>query len=126
MIKKILKWFGLVVAVLIVVGGSFAAHEWYADKPFMFRAYLDRQMMKQAFDQPEMLTSLGFLESMGIKGHNAHLNDVHPDRMDEFIADMKVFGDGLLQYDDEDLDADQRISKEIALYLVNSMRDSEP
>ena len=126
MIKKIFKWIGLTLLVVIVLGGSFAAHEWYADKPFMFRAYLDRQMLKVAFEDPETLTSLGFLESMGINGHNAHLDDVHPDRTDEFFAEMKVFGDGLLQYDDEDLDADQRLSKEIVLYLTNMLADAEP
>jgi len=126
MIKKILKWIGLSFLVVVVLGGSFAAHEWYADKPFMFRSYLDRQVLKFAFDDPEVLTSLGFLESMGINGHNAHLSDVHPDRTTEFFADMTAFGDGLLQYDNEDLDDDQRLSKEIVLYLTNMVADAEP
>ncbi|MEJ2257032.1 MAG: DUF885 domain-containing protein [Woeseiaceae bacterium] len=126
MIRKILKWFGLAVLTLIVLTGSFAAHEWYADKPFMFRNYLDRMLVKQAFKDPELLTSLGFLESLGIKGHNAHLEDVHPDRTDEFFADMQAFGEGLQRYDDEDLDPDERLSKEIAQYLANMLADAEP
>jgi uncharacterized protein (DUF885 family) len=126
MIRKILKWLGLTLLAVIVVTGSFAAHEWYAKKPFLFRAYLDRELVRQAFDNPELLTSLGFLESLGIKGHNAHLADVHPDRTDEFFADMKAFGAGLQQYGDEDLDPSQRLSKEIALYLVNTLIDVEP
>ena len=126
MVRKFFKWAGILLLVVIVGGGSFAAHEWYADKPFMFRAYLDRQMLKIAFDDPETLTSLGFLEGMGIKGHNAHLDDVHPDRTDEFFAEMKKFGEGLHQYDDDDLDADQRLTKEIVLYLTNIMMDAEP
>ena len=52
MIKKWLKRLGLTVLVLLVLGGSFAAHEWYADKPFFFRAYLDRMMVKSAFEDP--------------------------------------------------------------------------
>jgi uncharacterized protein (DUF885 family) len=126
MIKKIFKWLGLTVLVLIVGVGSFAAHEWYADKPFLFRAYMDRALVKIAFRDPETLTSLGFLESMGITGHNAHLDDVRPERTDELFAELKAFGEGLQQYDDEDLDADQRLSKEIALYLVNMLEDAEP
>jgi len=126
MVRKFFKWAGILLLVVLVGGGSFAAHEWYADKPFMFRAYLDRQMMKIAFDDPETLTSLGFLEGMGIKGHNAHLDDAHPDGTDEFFAEMKKFGEGLHQYDDEDLDADQRLTKEIVLYLTNIMMDAEP
>jgi uncharacterized protein (DUF885 family) len=126
MLRKIFKWIGIVVLVGIVVGGSFAAHEWYADKPFMFRAYLDRTPVKIAFDSPEMLTSLGFLESMGINGHNAHLDDAHPDETDEFFAVLKAYGDGLSQYDDEDLDADERLSKEITQYLTAMLDDAEP
>ena len=116
MLRKILKWVGIAVLIIVVAGGSFAAHEWYADKPFIFRAYLDRTPVKVAFQDPETLTSLGFLESMGINGHNAHLDDVHPDRTAEFFAEMKAYGEGLSQYDDADLDADQRLSKEITQY----------
>ena len=125
MVKKILKWLGLTLLVIVVGAGSFVAHEWYADKPFLFRAYLDRTMVKQAFKNPETLTALGFLESMGINGHNAHLDDARPDRTDEFFADMKAFGQGLDQYDDEDLDSNQRLSKEIALYLTGMLEDAE-
>ncbi len=126
MLRKIFKWIGILVLVVIVGGGSFAAHEWYADKPFMFRAYLDRTPVKVAFNDPETLTSLGFLESMGINGHNAHLDDVHPDRTDEFFDELKAFGDGLSQYKDEDLDANERLSKEIAQYLAGMLADAEP
>jgi len=125
-IRKFFKWAGIVVLAIVVLSGSFAAHEWYADKPFMFRAYLDRTPVKIAFQDPETLTSLGFLESMGINGHNAHLDDVHPHRTDEFFAQMKAFGEGLSQYDDEDLDANQRLSKEIAQYLAGMLSDAEP
>ena len=125
MIKKIFKWSGLTILVLVIAAGSFAAHEWYADKPFLFRAYLDRAMVKMAFRNPETLTALGFLESMGINGHNAHLDDAHPDRTDELFANLKAFGDGLHQYDDDDLDAGQRLSKEIALYLTGMLEDAE-
>ncbi len=119
MIRKWLKRLGLAVLVILVLGGSFIAHEWYADKPFFFRAYMDREVIKFAFQDPETLTSLGFLESMGIKGHNAELDDVHPDRTDEFFDDLKRFRAGVEQYDDADLDKNQRLTKEIALYLLN-------
>ncbi len=124
MIKKILKWLGLTVLVIVVGAGSFVAHEWYADKPFMFRAYLDRALVKIAFRNPEMLTSLGFLESIGINGHNAHLDDAHPDRTEELFAELRVVAEGLHQYDDDDLDASERLSKDIALYLTSMLDDA--
>ena len=124
--RKFFKWAGILLLVVLVSGGSFAAHEWYAEKPFMFRSYVDRMPLKVAFQDPEMLTSLGFLESMGINGHNAHLDDVHPDRTDEFFAELKSFEEGLLAYDDEHLDADQLLTKEIALYVSGMVSDAEP
>ena len=124
MIRRLFKWTGILLLVIVVGAGSFAAHEWYADKPFMFRAYMDRAMIRLAFEDPETLTSLGFLESLGIKGHNAHLDDVHPDRTEEFFADLRAFGEGLHQYDDADLDANERLTKEIALYLVAFLDDA--
>jgi len=126
MIRKFFKWTGIVLLVVIVGGGSFAAHEWYADKPFLFRSYMDRAMIKAAFKDPEMLTSLGFLESLGIKGHNAHLDDVHPDRTEEFFAELRAFGEGLQQYEDEDLDDQQRLTRDIALYLTGFLEDAYP
>ncbi len=125
MIKKILKWFTLVLTAVIVLGGSFAAHEWYADKPFFFRAYLDRAMVRMAFSNPETLTSLGFLESVGINGHNAELADVHPDRTTEMFASLRELRQGLLQYEDEDLDESQRMTKELVLNLLDMVGEAE-
>jgi uncharacterized protein (DUF885 family) len=126
MIKKFLKWTGIAVLVVLVAGGLFAAHEWKAEKPFLFRAYLDRLPVKIAFDNPELLTSLGFLESMGIKGHNAHLNSAHPDETEKLFAMLEEFGEGLNRYADEDLDDGEVLSKEIALYLSSMAADFYP
>ncbi|TLU61513.1 DUF885 domain-containing protein [Thalassotalea litorea] len=124
--KSIFKWLGLLLLTLIVLAGSFAAHEWYAKKPFTFRAYLDRAMIKMAFSDPETLTSLGFLESVGIKGHNAHLDDVDPKNSEQMFEELKVFRAGLNQYDDADLDRQQKMSKQIAIYLMDLVAQAEP
>ena len=123
--KKIFKRLGLGLLGLIVIAASFAAHEWYADKPVFFRAYLDRAMVKMAFQNPETLTSLGFLESMGIKGHNADLDDVHPDRSDEMFEALKAFKAGLYQYDKASMDAGQQTTFEIVEYLLSTFEEAE-
>ena len=126
MIKSIFKWIGLSLLAVIILGGSFASHEWYADKPFMLRAFMDRTMLKQAFESPETLTSLGFLESVGITGHNAELDDDRPEKTDALFAQMKTIKQTLQSYNDSDLDESELLSKEIAMYLLDVVSASEP
>jgi len=125
-LKTVLKRIGLGTLALVLLLGALAAHEWFAKKPFFFRAFLDRSMVKMAFESPETLTSLGFLESVGITGHNALLDDDSPAAMDKTFTQVRALRDTLLSYQDADLDDNQRISKDIALYLADFALASEP
>lgn len=124
--KTVLKRIGLGSVVLVLLLVALAAHEWFAKKPFFFRAFLDRSVIKMAFESPETLTSLGFLESVGITGHNAELDDDSPEAMDKTFAQVRDLRETLLSYSDADLDENQRISKDIALYLADFALVSEP
>ncbi|GCF87908.1 hypothetical protein SMBr_01520 [Shewanella sp. M-Br] len=124
--KTVLKRIGLGSLVLVLLLVALAAHEWFAKKPFFFRAFLDRSVVKMAFESPETLTSLGFLESVGITGHNAELDDDSPEAMDKTFAQVRDLHETLLSYSDTDLDENQRISKDIALYLADFALVSEP
>jgi uncharacterized protein (DUF885 family) len=124
--KTFFKGSGIVLLVIITFTGAFAAHEWNAQKPFLFRAFLDRSLIKVALDSPELLTSIGILESIGIKGHNAELSDGSQRKADEMYALMHQVRDDLLAYQNDDLDEDQQLSKEIALYLLDAGVASEP
>lgn len=124
--KTVLKRIGLGSLVLVLLLVALAVHEWFARKPFFFRAFLDRSVVKMAFESPETLTSLGFLESVGITGHNAELDDDSPEAMDKTFAQVRDLRETLLSYSDADLDENQRISKDIALYLADFALVSEP
>ncbi|VEF26739.1 Bacterial protein of uncharacterised function (DUF885) [Shewanella baltica] len=124
--KTVLKRIGLGSLVLVLLLVALVAHEWFAKKPFFFRAFLDRSVVKMAFESPETLTSLGFLESVGITGHNAELDDDSPEAMDKTFAQVRDLRETLLSYSDADLDENQRISKDIALYLADFALVSEP
>ncbi|MGL4837841.1 MAG: DUF885 domain-containing protein [Shewanella sp.] len=124
--KTGLKRIGLVLLLLLLLLTALAAHEWYAKRPFFFRAFLDRSVTKMAFESPETLTSLGFLESLGIKGHNAKLDDGSPAALDKAFTEARQLRDTLLTYQDADLDENQRISKQIALYLIDFSLAAEP
>ncbi|SFD14843.1 DUF885 domain-containing protein [Pseudoalteromonas denitrificans] len=119
MIKKAFKWIVFLFLTLLIIAGAFASHEWYADKPVFLRSLLDRSMIKVAFESPETLTSLGFLESVGIKNHNANLDNDSPEKADELFALMKQVKTGIKNFPNEELNKADKLSKEIALYLLD-------
>ncbi|NMP30342.1 DUF885 domain-containing protein [Thalassotalea sp. M1531] len=123
--KTFFKRLFLGLLIIVLLGGAFAAHEWKAQKPFLFRVFLDRTLIQFAFESPETLTSLGFLESVGIKGHNAKLDDDSPEKADELFEKIPEIKEVLLSYDDASLSEKERLSKEITLYLLEFGEQAE-
>jgi len=121
--KTFFKWTGIVVLAIVVITGAAATHEWKADKPFSFRVFLDRTLIKQALNSPETMTSIGVFESIGITSHNAHLDDASEASSAKMFTALKEAKQVLLQY--ENLDQDQELSKEIALYLFDTIEGFE-
>jgi hypothetical protein len=85
MIGRLLKWSGAGVLVLLVAAGAFAAHEWYADKPFFVNNFYNRAFIQYTLKSPEQLTQMGVLESIGIRGHNARWDDASLAAEEEFF-----------------------------------------
>jgi len=125
MVKKILLWILAIFLFIVVLGGSFAAHEWYG-KPFMINNFFNRFALKMALQSPETLTSLHFLESRGINGHNAELDDASPQSTTEFFEFLESEMEVLKSYDDESLSEDELMSKQIALYLLELAKEAKP
>ena len=123
--KIFFKWIGLTVLVIILLSGLFAAHEWNAEKPFSFRLFLDRTIVKVALNSPQTLTSLGILENLGMTGHNANLDDASLASMDKMFANLHKVKTTMSEYADEDLTEDELLSKEIAMYLLNLVNGFE-
>ncbi|MFT5711792.1 MAG: hypothetical protein ACI9DQ_000189 [Glaciecola sp.] len=121
--KIFFKWVGILMLTIIVITCAIATHEWKADKPFSFRVFLDRTLIKQALNSPETMTSIGVFESIGITGHNAHLDDASEASTQKMFTELKEAKQVLLQY--ENLDQDQKLSKEIALYLFDTIEGFE-
>jgi uncharacterized protein (DUF885 family) len=121
--KTFFKWTGILVLSIIVIIGALATHEWKAEKPFFFRVFLDRTLIKQALNSPETMTSLGVLENIGFTGHNAHLDDKSVAASTKMFAELSAAKQVLLQYDN--LNQEQLLSKEIALYLFDTLEEFE-
>ena len=97
MFKKILKWFDLVVVIIVDSTGSFVAHEWYADKPFVFRAYLDRMMLKMALqDHSVALANSGLKVTLDMSTYKRPIREILKkiDDMEIDLVAMASHGEG--------------------------------
>ena len=122
--KKTLKVVGILLAVIVLGGGLFAAHTWYF-KPVNINLFFGRTMMQIMLESPEMLSSLRVLEPMGITGHNAKLDDDSLAAGDRFMQQMKDAYAVLLTYEDEDLSEADRLSKQIAVTMMSALVEGE-
>lgn len=122
--KKVMKWTGLTLAVVLVLGGAFIAHSWYL-KPVNINIFFARAFLQVALESPEMLSSLHVLEQFGIKGHNAELDDESMASGDRLFAHMRHSRETLLAYEDEDLSEGDIMSKRIAMNLMDTMIELE-
>jgi uncharacterized protein (DUF885 family) len=123
--KTFFKWFGIILLAGLIIVGAWATHEWKAQKPFSLNNFLNRTLVKEALKSPQTLTSIGVLDGLGITGHNAHLNDASEAASLALFARLNEAHEVLLQYKDEDLTEEERLSKEIALYLMDTLKGIE-
>lgn len=118
--KKILKWLGLAFVVVVLLGGAFIAHSWYF-KPVNINIFFARTFLQVAMESPEMLSSIHVLEQFGIKGHNARLDDESMAAGDRMFEHLKKSRATLLSYADEDLSEADRMSKRVAMTLMDML-----
>jgi len=121
-VKKFFKYTGLSIAVLLVLASSFAAHEWYG-KPFYINNFFNRAFIQYIWDKPEILTSMGILEQLGMNGHNAKWNDdseVASERDFKFLTEIM---DTLAEYDEDELSEDEILSVKVLKELLGTPED---
>jgi uncharacterized protein (DUF885 family) len=122
--RKIAKWLGITLAVVIVLGGAFMAHSWYF-KPVNINIFFARAFLQVALESPEMLSTIHVLEQFGIRGHNAELDDESRAAGDRMFAHLKESREILLSYADEDLNEADRMSKRVAMSLMDMLAEAE-
>ena len=121
-VMKIFRRAGLTVAVLLLLAGSFAAHEWYA-KPFFINNFFNRAFIQYIWDKPEMLTGMGILEQFGMKGHNAKWDDdteAASDKDYRFLLDVMATLD---EYDETKLTEAEILSVKVLKELLGNPED---
>ncbi|MBU1187725.1 MAG: DUF885 domain-containing protein [Gammaproteobacteria bacterium] len=116
--KKVLKWLGGGLAVLVILAGLLFVNVWYF-KPVSIDLFYGRVFLKVALDSPELLTSLRLLDGIGIRGHNARLSDASPqaelESLQTFANEYEVFQ----RYDRDDYSDEALLSYDVFDYFMS-------
>ena len=77
MLKRILKWFLGVAAILLVALAVFLINLiWF--RPWSLNLFYEKVFAEVILSEPELLTQLGLVEQFGITSHDAKLSDESP------------------------------------------------
>src|ERR1700760_1367205 len=72
-----LKWVGLALGAVLILGVAFAVQSWYF-KPLTIGIFFERAFLQFMLEDPEAVSSLGVFEQLGYKGFDGMLTDVSP------------------------------------------------
>lgn len=123
--KHAFKWIGIAVLTLLLLAAALAAHTWYA-KPLSINWYYTRVFAQFALTNNELLTQLRMLEGIGLRGHNAKLDDASPAETERITARSRAFLDTLRSYDTSGFTGQDKLSYDILDYFLASQVQGEP
>jgi uncharacterized protein (DUF885 family) len=118
------KWIGrLLLLVVLVISGFMVNAIWF--KPFSIRVFYERVFFEYGLQSPELLSSLRILESVGIRGHNAELDDRSAQASDKQIAKLKVDLATLRSYSRDEMDDAEKLNFDMLQWFLAHEADGE-
>ncbi|MGZ5004704.1 MAG: DUF885 domain-containing protein [Chthoniobacterales bacterium] len=117
MFKRILKWLGGIIALLLVVVIILAVNAIYF-RPWFLNVFYEKVFLELLFDEPELLSMLGVVEQFGITGHNGKLSDESPAHQQMAIDRLHRDLDQLRSYPIDKQNASQRLSTRVLEWFL--------
>ncbi|MGZ5553878.1 MAG: DUF885 domain-containing protein [Chthoniobacterales bacterium] len=117
MFKRILKWLGGIIALLLVVVIILAVNAIYF-RPWFLNVFYEKVFLELLFDEPELLSMLGVVEQFGITGHNGKLSDESPAHQQKAIDRLHRDLDQLRSYPIDKQNASQRLSTRVLEWFL--------
>src|SRR6201987_5324749 len=74
MLKRVLKWLGTIVAVVVIALAVFIVNL-VGFRQWSVNLFYEKVFAEVVFDHPELLSTLGLVEQFGITSHNGKLDD---------------------------------------------------
>lgn len=125
MFKRILKWFGAILLVLVLVAAIFVVNAvWF--RPWSLNVFYNKVFLEFLLDEPELLSAIGFIEQFGITSHNGKLADVSPAHERKQIDRIKRDLAQLHEYPLDKQSPSQRLSTEVMDWFLKVQAEGEP
>jgi uncharacterized protein (DUF885 family) len=114
--KRLFKWLGILLGVLVVIVGALFVHVWYF-KPAKIDWFYGRVFAKFAVSSPEMLSSMRILPPW-LDFYSDDLGDASPAEDQRQFDLVKESHDTLLSYDRNALDEKGKVSYDVLEYFL--------
>ncbi len=110
---------GLVVAIGLAINII-----WF--RPFTIKAFYEKVFIEFALESPQLLSGMRMLEGLGLRGHNAKLDDISPAQSRKFQADLTAALVTLGKYDRASLTGQDALSYDILDHFLRQQVEGEP
>src|SRR3954467_12306833 len=124
MFRRILKWIGGILVLLLIVLAIFLINlVWF--RPWSLNLFYEKAFAQVLFEEPELLSSIGLVERFGITGHNAKLSDASPAHQQRYFDLAKKNLEDLHAYPVEKQSASQKLSTQILEWFLTREIEGE-
>ena len=124
MLKRILKWFFGLLALVLIAGAIFLVNL-IGFRPWSLNLFYEKVFAETVFREPELLSSLGLVEQFGITGHSGKLNDESPAHQQRLIDRWKEDLQQLRQYPLNRQTPSQRLSTHVLDWFLQDQVEGE-
>jgi uncharacterized protein (DUF885 family) len=124
MFKRVLKWLGAIIVVLVIVVAIFLTNLiWF--RPWSLNLFYEKIFAEVLFDHPELLSALGLVEQFGITSHNGKLDDESPAQQQREFDRFKKDLTQLRQYPIDRQSQSQRLSTHVLEWFLERQVEGE-
>src|SRR4051812_11164577 len=124
MFRRILKWIGGILALLVTVLAIFLINLiWF--RPWSLNLFYEKVFAQVLFEEPELLSSIGLVERFGITSHNAKLSDASPAHQQRYFGRAKKNLEDLRAYPLAKQSASQQLSTHILEWYMTREIEGE-
>lgn len=122
--RRILKWLGGTVVVLVLLVALAFVHIWYF-RPLSINVFFERVLIQFAVAEPELLSNLGVLRQLGYRGLDDELSDASPAHTEEMSRLVRKDLEQLRGYDRADLSPTQQLSYDALEWFLADLVEGE-